>query len=154
MLKLEEAYVKTMCQEIIAAKPDTAITKKGVSDLAQHYLEKANITAFWRLRKTDKNRIARAVGGTIVSRTDEIQELGIGAKCKLFEMVKLGDDWFCFLDKCEDPKVCTIILRGGSKHVLNEVKQNLQDAMQVVRNVVCHPKLFPGGGATEMALAS
>lgn len=153
MLKLEEAYVENMCQEIIAAKPDIVITEKGVSDLAQHYLEKANITAFRRLRKTDNNRIARAVGGTIVSRTDEIQESDIGTKCKLFEMRKVGDDWFCFLDECEDPKACTIILRGGSKDVLNEVERNLQDAMQVVRNVVYNPKLLPGGGATEMALA-
>jgi chaperonin GroEL (HSP60 family) len=59
----------------------------------------------------------------------------------------------CWFDECEDPKLCTIFLRGGSKHVLNQVKRNLQDAMQVVRNVIYNPKLFPGGGATEMALA-
>ena len=68
-------------------------------------------------------------------------------------MRKLGDDWFCFLEDCKDPKACTIVLRGGSKDVLNEVERNLQDAMQVVRNVVYNPKLLPGGGATEMALA-
>ena len=153
MLKLEEAYVERMCQDIIAVKPDVVITEKGVSDLAQHYLQKANITAFRRLRKTDNNRIARAVGATIVSRTEEIAESDIGTRCGLFEMRKLGDDWFCFLEDCEDPKACTIVLRGGSKDVLNEVERNLQDAMQVVRNVVYNPKLLPGGGATEMALA-
>jgi T-complex protein 1 subunit gamma len=153
MLKLEEEYVENMCKEIIDAKPDIVITEKGVSDLAQHFLQKANITAFRRLRKTDNNRIAKAVGATIVSRTDEIQESDIGTDCALFEMRKLGDDWFCFLDECKDPKACTIVLRGGSKDVLNEVERNLQDAMQVVRNVVYNPKLLPGGGATEMALA-
>jgi T-complex protein 1 subunit gamma len=153
MLKLEEEYVERMCQDIIAAKPDVVITEKGVSDLAQHYLQKANITAFRRLRKTDNNRIAKATGATIVSRTEEIAESDIGTKCGLFEMRKLGDDWFCFLEDCEDPKACTIVLRGGSKDVLNEVERNLQDAMQVVRNVVYDPKLLPGGGATEMALA-
>jgi T-complex protein 1 subunit gamma len=105
------------------------------------------------LRKTDNNRIAKATGATIVSRTEEIAESDIGTKCGLFEMRKLGDDWFCFLEDCEDPKACTIVLRGGSKDVLNEVERNLQDAMQVVRNVVYDPKLLPGGGATEMALA-
>lgn len=153
MLKLEEAYVENMCQEIIAIKPDIVITEKGVSDLAQHYLQKANITAFRRLRKTDNNRIAKAVGATIVSRTDEIQESDIGTHCGLFEMRKLGDDWFCFLEECKNPKACTIVLRGGSKDVLNEIERNLSDAMQVVRNVVYDPKLLPGGGATEMALA-
>jgi len=153
MLKLEEEYVENMCMQIIEHKPDIVITEKGVSDLAQHFLHKANITAFRRLRKTDNNRVAKAVGATIVSRTDEIQESDIGTECGLFEMRKLGDDWFCFLEECKDPKACTIVLRGGSKDVLNEVERNLQDAMQVVRNVVYNPRLLPGGGATEMALA-
>jgi len=153
MLKLEEEYVENMCRQIIEHKPDIVITEKGVSDLAQHYLQKANITAFRRLRKTDNNRIAKAVGATIVSRTDEIQESDIGTHCGLFEMRKLGDDWFCFLEDCKDPKACTIVLRGGSKDVLNEVERSLHDAMQVVRNVVYNPKLLPGGGATEMAVA-
>ena len=67
--------------------------------------------------------------------------------------LQLGDEYFTFLEQCKDPKACTILLRGGSKDVLNEVERNLQDAMQVVRNVVFDPKLLPGGGATEMAIA-
>lgn len=153
LLKLEEEYVANMCAEIIAHNPDIVITEKGVSDLAQHYLQKANITAFRRLRKTDNNRVARAVGATIVSRTDEIQESDIGKGCGIFEMKKIGNDWFCFLTECRDPKACTIVLRGGSKDVLNEIERNLQDAMQVVRSVVFNPKLLPGGGATEMSLS-
>merc|ERR1711935_306301 len=101
---MEEEYVENMCMEIIAFQPDVVITEKGVSDLAQHYFAKANITAFRRLRKTDNNRVARATGATIVSRTDEIQESDIGTKCGLFEMRKLGDNWFCYLEECEDPK--------------------------------------------------
>ena len=146
-------YIENMCAEIIAFKPDIVITEKGVSDLAQHYLNKANITAFRRLRKTDNNRVARASGATIVSRTDEIQESDIGLGCGLFEVRKLGDEYFTFLEDCKDPKACTILLRGGSKDVLNEVERNLQDAMQVVRNVVYEPKLLLGGGCTEMAVA-
>lgn len=153
MLRMEEEYVENMCMEIIAFQPDIVITEKGVSDLAQHYLAKADITAFRRLRKTDNNRVARATGATIVSRTDEIQESDIGTKCGLFEMKKIGEEWFVFLDECEDPKACTIMLRGGSKDVLNEIERNLADAMEVVRNVVYDPKLLPGGGATEMAVA-
>merc|ERR1712038_2069993 len=153
MLRMEEEYVENMCMEIIAFQPDIVITEKGVSDLAQHYLAKANITAFRRLRKTDNNRVARATGATIVSRTDEIQESDIGTGCGLFEMKKIGDEWFCFLDECENPKACTVILRGGSKDVLNEIERNLHDAMEVVRNVVYDPKLLPGGGATEMAVS-
>lgn len=153
LLKMEEEYVENMCMEIIAFKPDIVITEKGVSDLAQHYFAKANITAFRRLRKTDNNRVARATGATIVSRTDEIRESDIGLGCGLFEMRKMGEEYFAFFDNCKDPKACTIILRGGSKDVLNEIERNLSDAMQVVRNVVFDTRLLPGGGATEMAVS-
>jgi len=153
LLKLEEDYVANMCAEIIAHKPDIVITEKGVSDLAQHYLTKAGITAFRRLRKTDNNRVARAVKATIVSRTDEIAESDIGTDCGLFEMKQIGADPFVYLTACHGPAACTIVLRGGSKDVLNEIERNLTDAMQVVRNVVYQPKLVPGGGAIEMAVA-
>lgn len=153
LLKLEEEQVANMCAEIIEHKPDIVITEKGVSDLAQHYLHKAGITAFRRLRKTDNNRVARAVRATIVSRTDEIVEADIGTACGLFEMKQIGSEPFVYLTECKDPAACTIVLRGGSKDVLNEIERNLQDAMQVVRNVVYQPKLVPGGGAIEMAVA-
>lgn len=61
--------------------------------------------------------------------------------------------YFAFLEKCSDAKACTVLLRGGSKDVLNEIERNLQDAMQVVRNVVFDPRMLPGGGATELAIA-
>ena len=153
LLRLEEEYIENMCAQIVAVRPDIVITEKGVSDLAQHYLMKANITAFRRLRKTDNNRVARATGATIVSRTDEILESDVGEGCGLFEVRKLGDEYFAFLEECDEPKACTILLRGGSKDVLNEIERNLQDAMQVIRNVVLEPRLLPGGGATEMAIA-
>jgi len=153
ILKQEEEYIEKMCSEIIALRPDIVITEKGVSDLAQHFLLKANITAIRRVRKTDNNRIARVCGATIVSRTDELQETDVGTACGLFEVRKFGDEYFFFLEECVDPKACTILLRGGSKDFLNEVERNLQDAMQVARNVVFEPKLLPGGGATEMEIS-
>jgi len=121
--------------------------------LAQHYFIKNNITALRRLRKTDNNRIARAIGATIVNRTDEINETDIGTGCGLFEIKKIGDEYYTFIDHCKNPKACTILLRGASKDVLNEVERNLQDAMSVARNVLLDPYLVPGGGATEMSIA-
>uniref|UniRef100_A0A7S2SP58 T-complex protein 1 subunit gamma n=1 Tax=Rhizochromulina marina TaxID=1034831 RepID=A0A7S2SP58_9STRA len=152
LLRMEEEYIENLCAQIVAVRPDIVITEKGVSDLAQHYLLKANITAFRRLRKTDNNRVARACGATIVSRPDEIQESDVGTGCGLFEVKKIGDEYFTFLTQCQDPKACTVLLRGGSKDVLNEIERNLSDAMQVIRNVVFEPLLLPGGGATEMAV--
>ena len=152
ILQIEEEQVKHMTDAILALKPDVVITEKGVSDLAQHFLVKANVTALRRVRKTDNNRIARATGATIVNRVDDLHASDIGT-CGLFEIEKIGDEYFTFLTKCKDPKACTILLRGPSKDILNEIERNLQDAMSVARNVMFHPRLSPGGGATEMAVS-
>ncbi len=153
ILEMEEAYIKKMCGEIIEHKPDLIITEKGVSDLAQHFLAKAGITAIRRLRKTDNLRVGRACGATIVSRTDEITEADIGTGAGLFEVRKIGDEYFTFIEECKDPKACTILLRGASKDILNEVERNLHDAMHVTRNIYLEPRLVPGGGAVEMEVA-
>nr|XP_018904872.1 PREDICTED: T-complex protein 1 subunit gamma [Bemisia tabaci] len=153
ILQLEEEYVEKICADIIAVKPDIVFTEKGISDLAQHYLLKAGITALRRLRKSDNNRVARACGATIVNRTEELKEEDVGTKAGLFEIKKLGDEYFCFITECQDPKACTILLRGASKDILNETERNLQDALNVARNIMMEPKLVPGGGAVEMAVS-
>merc|ERR1712054_531808 len=153
LLEEEENAIKEMCSDIIAVKPDLVVTEKGVSDLAQHYLQKAGISVLRRVRKTDNNRIARACGATIVHRTAEIQEKDIGTGCGLFSVEKIGDEYYSWLVDCEAPKACTIVLRGASKDVLNEIERNLGDAMNCVRTIFMDPRLVPGGGATEMALA-
>merc|ERR1712102_73127 len=152
-LEAEEAYIKKICDDIAAHKPDLVITEKGVSDLAQHFFNKAGITAIRRLRKSDNLRVARACGATIVNRTDEITESDIGTGCGLFEIRKIGDEYFTFMEQCKDPKACTILLRGASKDILNEVERNLQDALNVARNLYQDPFLVPGGGAAEMEVA-
>ncbi|CAG7847302.1 T-complex protein 1 subunit gamma Short=TCP-1-gamma; AltName: Full=CCT-gamma [Serendipita indica DSM 11827] len=149
----EEKQVREMCERIKEFKPDLVFTEKGVSDYAQAVLLQGNITVLRRVRKSDNNRIARAVGATIVNRVEDLRESDIGTKCGLFHIEKLGDEYFTFLTKCTTPKACTILLRGPSKDVLNEIDRNLADAMSVARNVVFNPTLAPGGGATEMAIS-
>lgn len=112
--------------QIIKFKPDLVITEKGLSDLASHYLSKAGISAIRRLRKTDNNRIARACGATIVNRPEELQESDVGTGAGLFEIKKIGDEYFAFIIDCKNPKACTVLLRGPSKDLLNEVERNLQ----------------------------
>eukprot|EP00056_Hartaetosiga_gracilis_P003211 m.60994 g.60994 ORF g.60994 m.60994 type:complete len:553 (+) comp11372_c0_seq1:82-1740(+) len=153
LLELEEEYIKTICDDIIKLQPDLVISEKGISDLAQHYLQQKNITAIRRLRKSDTNRIARACGATIVNRTDELKESDVGTGAGLFEVRKVGDEYFSFIEECDDPKACTILLRGASKDILMEVERNLQDAMYAARNILLDPRLLAGGGATEMEMS-
>ncbi|KAJ8981799.1 hypothetical protein NQ317_007385 [Molorchus minor] len=101
--------------------------RKGVSDLAQHFLLKSGISAVRRLRKSDNNRIARACGATIVNRTEELQESDVGTGAGLFEIKKIGGQYFCFITECKNPKVA--------------------------RNIYLNTRLVPGGGAIEMSVA-
>jgi T-complex protein 1 subunit gamma len=156
VLKEEEKAIQQMCADIIQHKVDIVLTEKGLSDLAQHYFVKANITAFRRMRKTDSNRLARACGATIVHRTDEIKASDIGDRCGLMEVRKLGDEYFAFFEECKEPKACTVLLRGASKDVLNELERNLHDALAVTRAILQNPagaRISPGGGALEMSAA-
>jgi T-complex protein 1 subunit gamma len=153
-LEQERKEIRLMCETILRWKPDILVTEKGVSDLAAHYLQKGNCSVIRRLRKTDNNRLAKVCGATIVNRPEEIQESDIGTKCGLFEVRKLGDEYFSYFLECENPKACTILLRGASKDVLNEMERNLTDALNVGRNMFANPKLVPGGGAFEMEVSS
>jgi T-complex protein 1 subunit gamma len=153
-LEMEETEVVRMCDHILKVKPDIVITEKGCSDMAIHHLLKhGNVSCIRRIRKTDNNRIARVTGATIVNRPEELREEDVGKDCGLYEVRKVGDDYFSYMVDCKDPKACSIVLRGASKDVLNEIERNLQDAMGVARNVLHNPRLVPGGGALEMELA-
>jgi len=153
LLEIEEEFIEQICNNIIALKPDLVCTEKGVSDLAQHYLMKANISVLRRLRKSDNNRIARACNATIVTRTDELREIHVGTGAGRFEIKKIGDEYFTFITECINPKACTILLRGPSKDILNEVERNLQDALHVAKNIMLNPRLVTGGGSIEMAIS-
>ena len=131
VLQLEEEFIRRQCDEIIAVKPDLVISEKGVSDLAQHFLVKNNISCLRRLKKADNNRVSRAVGANVVSDTADLKEEDVGLGCGLFEIKKIGDEYFSFIIECKDPKACSLMLRGPSKDLLNEIERNLQDAMQV-----------------------
>merc|ERR1712087_365121 len=121
---------------------------KGCSDLAQHYLMKAGVTVLRRMRKTDNARLARCSGATIGHRVDLLTEKDVGTKCGEYKVKQIANETFSFFHKCRSPKACSIILRGGSKDVLQEMDRNLQDAMCVTRNILLNPKVLPGGGAT------
>ena len=153
IMQQEEDYVKKMVEDIARMKPDLVCTEKGISDLAQHYLVKHNISALRRLKKTDAQRLARACGATIVSRPDNLKESDVGVGATLFEIKKIGDEYYSFIT-CSKSKACTILLRGPGKDMLNEVERNVQDALAVARNIIQEPLLVYGGGAAEMSVAS
>jgi T-complex protein 1 subunit gamma len=154
ILEQERKEVKALCDNILSMKPDVVVTEKGVSELAAHYLLKGNVSVIRRLRKTDVNRISKVAGATVVNRPEELQDSDVGLNCGLFEIRKIGDEFFAYFVDCKDPKACSIVLRGATKDVLNEMERNLVDALSVGRNIYANPKLIPGGGAFEMEVSA
>ncbi|CAJ0579729.1 unnamed protein product, partial [Mesorhabditis spiculigera] len=153
ILQQEEEEIRKQCDDIIRVKPDLVFTEKGISDLAQHFLMKAGITAIRRLKKTDNNRLARVCGARILNDTCDLREEDVGTTAELFEILKIGDEYYTYVTSSKTTAV-TVCLRGPSKDVINEVERNLNDAVNVVRNVLLNPRLVPGGGALEMALSN
>lgn len=153
LIQQEEEYIRKMCKQVIALKPDVVITEKGVSELAAHFLMKAKITCVRRLRKTDNNRIARATGANVISQLSDASEEDIGKGAGLFEIKKIGDEYFTYITGCPAGSACSIVLRGASKDVLNEMERNLHDALAVTRNIFLEPLAVLGAGALEMEIA-
>jgi len=153
LILMEEEYVRSLCNSIIKHKPDIVVTEKGVSDLAAHFLYRANISVLRRVRKTDNIRIGKACGAKINSSVEEIEADSVGTKCGLFTIKRIGDESFSYFIKCEDSKACTIVLRGASKDALNEAERNLRDALCVARNVLMDPRVVYGAGAVEFELS-
>lgn len=152
-LEIEEEQVREMCGKIVALKPDVVVCEKGVSDLALSILFENNITGLRRLKKTDTSRLSKACGAVIANRPEDLNEKHVGTSCGLFEYVKYGEEYYCRFGKCKEPKACSVVIRGPTKDVLNELERNFTDAVKVAKNIFISPKLCPGGGAAEMAMA-
>ncbi|ETO10446.1 CCT chaperonin gamma subunit [Reticulomyxa filosa] len=150
-LKMEEAYIQTICDQLAALKPDIIVTEKGCAGQFNSF---SLLLLLRRLKKTDNVRLARACGAIIGHRVEMLKESDVGTGCGLFEVRSIADDYYSFFVKCKNPKACSVILRGGSKDVLQEMWRNLEDAMAVTKNILKCPKILPGGGATEMALST
>lgn len=152
-LEIEEEQVREMCSKIIALKPDVVVCEKGVSDLALSILFENNITGLRRMKKTDTLRLSKACGATVANNPEDAEERHVGTSCGLFEYVKYGEEYYCKFSRCRNPKACSVVIRGPTKDILNELERNFMDAAKVAKNIFISPRLCPGGGAAEMAMA-
>ena len=151
-LDQEEASIKKMVDQINKTKANVLICQKGIDDLAQHYLAKYGIMAIRRAKKSDIEALAKATGGRVVSNLEAISSDDLGF-AGLVEVRKIGDDDMTFVTDCKNPKAVSILVRGGSEHVIDEIERNLADAIGVVALVVKDGKIVTGGGAVEIELA-
>ncbi|MCX6676842.1 MAG: thermosome subunit alpha [Methanothrix sp.] len=151
-LDQEENMLKGMVDRIAATGANVLFVQKGIDDLAQHFLAKAGIYTVRRVKKSDMEKLARATGGRVVTSIHEISKDDLG-KAGLVEERKVSDEKMTFVEDCENPKSVSIILRGGTEHVVDELDRAMEDALRVVGVAVQDKMLVAGGGAPEVELA-
>ena len=148
----DEHMVHTMADKVIASGANVVFCQKGIDDTAQHYLSKAGILAVRRVKKSDIENLARATGATIVNSIDAITKNDLGT-AGLVEEKKLSNEELIFVSKCKNPKAVSIIIRGGTQHVVDELERAIHDALMVVSVVIKDKKVVAGGGAPEVEVA-
>src|SRR3989344_3302729 len=151
-LDQEEKILRSMTDKVIKSKANVVICQKGIDDVAQHYLAKANIYAARRVKKSDMDKLARATGGRVISNLNDLHEEDLGYS-GLVEELKVGDEMMTFIRECKNPKAVTILVRGGSNHVVDEVERAIKDALGDISASLKNKKVVAGAGAIEMEVA-
>lgn len=152
-LEEENRMLKAMVDKIIEVGANVLICQKGIDDIAQHYLAKAGILAVRRVKESDLTKLAKATGGTISTNLDDMTSKDLGS-AEHVEQKKVETDKWVFIEGCRNPHAVTLLLRGGSQRVVDEVDRSIHDALMVVKDVIEKPAIVAGGGAPEAYLAS
>ncbi|MGB9940373.1 thermosome subunit beta [Methanosarcina sp.] len=151
-LDQEEQMLKKIVQKVIGSGANVVFCQKGIEELAQHYLAKAGIFAVRRVKKSDMEKLARATGGKLITNMDEITSEDLGY-AGLVEEKRVGGDNMTFVTGCDNPKAVTILLRGGTEHVVDSITSALEDALRVVGVAIEDEKLVAGGGSPEVEVS-
>ncbi|MBI3640089.1 MAG: TCP-1/cpn60 chaperonin family protein [Thaumarchaeota archaeon] len=152
-LEEENRMLKTMVDKIHEIGSNVLICQKGIDDIAQHYLAKQGILAVRRVKESDMTKLVKATGGRIITNLDDITAKDLGS-AEHVEQRKVETDKWVFIEGCKNPRAITLLLRGGSQRVVDEVDRSMHDALMVVKDVIEKPAIVAGGGAPEEFLAS
>jgi len=151
-LEEEENMLRNMVKAIKDAGANAVFCQKGIDDLAQHFLAKEKIRSLRRVKKSDMEKVAKATGGVIINKIEELtaDELGSAA---MIEVRAMGEDDMTFVTGCKNPKAVSLLLRGGTQHVVDEIERSLDDAMSVVAVAIEDGKTVTGGGSSAVEIA-
>ncbi len=148
----EEGTLKKMVEKVKASGANVLVCQKGIDDLAQHYLAKAGIYAVRRVKKSDMEKLAKAAGGRIVTKLDDLTKDALGHAGHV-EARKIAGDELTFITGCKGPKSVSILIRGGTEHVVDEIERSMHDALSVISDTVEDGRIVTGGGSTAMEIA-
>ncbi|MCJ2532769.1 MAG: TCP-1/cpn60 chaperonin family protein [Candidatus Thermoplasmatota archaeon] len=148
----EENTLRGMVDKVTKSGATVIMCEKGIDDLAQHYFAKKGLYAVRRVKRSDMEKLAKATGGKIVTNLDDLSQKELGKAAEV-EEVKIGDSDMTFVTGCRNPKAVSVLIRGGTEHVVDEAERALHDALKVVSVAIEDEVIVPGGGATEIELA-
>jgi len=151
-LDMEERMLKNMVDSVVKSGANVVFCQKGIDDLVQHYLAKNGIYAARRIKKSDMEKLARATCGSIVSNLDDLGEKDLG-RAALVEEKKFGDEEMTYVTGCKKAKAVTILIRGGTQHVVDEIERAIKDAIGDISAGIKVGKIVAGAGATEVEVA-
>ncbi len=148
----EENMIKKMVSIIKKSGANVLISEKGIDDIAQYFLAKEKIFAIRSAKDSDMEKLSKATGAKIVANLDDLISSDLGY-AGVVEEKKYGEDKLTFIKECKNPKAISILLRGGTEHVVDELERALHDALSVVKSAVEEGKMTAGGGATATAIS-
>jgi len=148
----EEGMLRKMVDKIVETGANVVLCQKGIDDIAQHYLYKAKILAARRVKKSDMEKLARATGGKIITNLEDLSASDLG-QAGLVEERKITEEKMIFVEECKNPRAVSILIRGGTEHVVDEVERGVHDGICVVAAAVEDGKIVSGGGAPEVEVA-
>jgi len=151
-LDQEEKMMKEMAEKVIASGANVVFCQKGIDDMAQYYIEKAGIYAVRRVKKSDLKRLSKVTGGTIIQDLDQITTADVGT-AGLVEEKEVKGGKMTYVTGCQNSKAVTVLLHGGTEHVVDSLDRALNDALHVVGVVIEDGKIVVGGGSSEIELS-
>jgi len=152
-LEEENKMLKSMVDKVHNIGANVLICQKGIDDISQHYLSKHGVLAVRRVKESDMTKLAKATGGRISTNLDDISADDLGS-AEIVQQKKVESDKWVFIEGCKNPRSVTVLIRGGSQRVVDEVDRSLHDALMVVKDVVEKPSIVAGGGSPEAYLAA
>ena len=151
-LDQEEKMINAMVEKIVKSGANVVICQKGIDDVAQYLLAENGIYAVRRVKESDMGRLAKATGGKVVSNLNALKSDKLGKAGKV-EEIKIGDDQMTYISECENPKAVTLLVKGGTKHVVDEVERAVTDALGDIVASLKVGKVVGGAGAIEVEVA-
>jgi len=148
----EEGMIRKMVEKVKKSEANVLICQKGVDDIAQHFLAKEGIYTVRHAKKSDMEKLSKATGAKIVANLDGLTSKDLGNAGNVEEK-KFGDDKMTFVTDCKNPKAVSILIRGTTEHVVDELERGLHDALSVVKVALEDGKMTAGGGSASIAIA-